>query len=363
MKLVLEPRSTCVESRRLWIQAQTDYARSRYDYMMNMLKLQQAAGTLSEQSLEPAEHPAQGSAAAARSPRPTAPHSTPLACRQPTDSMSASSRTKLPRLRGNHLLRACAHLPRADAAIRRITVPASSHGQVVPHPSPALTALLACNQATLQPPVHSPGRGPVITGIPSTPQPPADCARRRAPNCRRRTPRPPPHTALASSPTVSTNSTGTSGQHPTVLAAAALEPQASPIEQLRHRLEALRMPGHQQQQRVRPPGACNSAIAPSVSQVLLSGMRAAGDPDRPRIPANRRVAQHRMRRLRSAAASCTTVELQIAHPPRCAPGPHRSTTNRCRIRRRSARPRTVSPAKTSRNKRAETPVARAPIGR
>ena len=40
-----------VESRRLWIQAQTDYSRSRYDYMINVLKLQQAAGTLSEQSL------------------------------------------------------------------------------------------------------------------------------------------------------------------------------------------------------------------------------------------------------------------------------------------------------------------------
>ncbi|MEA3149224.1 MAG: outer membrane protein, partial [Gammaproteobacteria bacterium] len=40
-----------LESRRLWIQAQTDYSRSRYDYMMNMLKLQQAAGILSEQSL------------------------------------------------------------------------------------------------------------------------------------------------------------------------------------------------------------------------------------------------------------------------------------------------------------------------
>jgi outer membrane protein len=40
-----------LESRRLWIQAQTDYSRSRYDYMMNVLKLQQAAGILSEQSL------------------------------------------------------------------------------------------------------------------------------------------------------------------------------------------------------------------------------------------------------------------------------------------------------------------------
>jgi outer membrane protein len=40
-----------VESRRLWIQARTDYSRSRYDYMINVLKLQQAAGILSEQSL------------------------------------------------------------------------------------------------------------------------------------------------------------------------------------------------------------------------------------------------------------------------------------------------------------------------
>ncbi len=41
-----------LESRRLWIQAQTDYSRSRYDYMINVLKLQLAAGILSEQSLD-----------------------------------------------------------------------------------------------------------------------------------------------------------------------------------------------------------------------------------------------------------------------------------------------------------------------
>jgi len=40
-----------LESRRQWIQAQTDYSRSRYDYMINMLKLEQAAGILSEESL------------------------------------------------------------------------------------------------------------------------------------------------------------------------------------------------------------------------------------------------------------------------------------------------------------------------
>jgi outer membrane protein len=40
-----------LESRRLWIQAQTNYSRSRYDYLINVLKLQQAAGILSEQSL------------------------------------------------------------------------------------------------------------------------------------------------------------------------------------------------------------------------------------------------------------------------------------------------------------------------
>src|SRR5271163_2867095 len=40
-----------LSSRRQWIQAQTDYSRSRYDYMVNMVKLQQAAGILTEQSL------------------------------------------------------------------------------------------------------------------------------------------------------------------------------------------------------------------------------------------------------------------------------------------------------------------------
>jgi outer membrane protein len=40
-----------LESRRQWIQARTDYARSRYDYMVNVIKLQQAAGILSEQTL------------------------------------------------------------------------------------------------------------------------------------------------------------------------------------------------------------------------------------------------------------------------------------------------------------------------
>lgn len=40
-----------LEARRLWIQAQTDYSRSRYDYMVNVIKLQQAAGILSEQTL------------------------------------------------------------------------------------------------------------------------------------------------------------------------------------------------------------------------------------------------------------------------------------------------------------------------
>ncbi|HEY5263862.1 MAG TPA: TolC family outer membrane protein [Steroidobacteraceae bacterium] len=41
-----------LQSRQLWVQAQTDYSRSRYDYLLNVLKLQQAAGTLSEQSLQ-----------------------------------------------------------------------------------------------------------------------------------------------------------------------------------------------------------------------------------------------------------------------------------------------------------------------
>src|SRR6267378_420229 len=41
-----------LQSRQLWVRAQTDYSRSRYDYMLNVLKLQLAAGILSRQSLE-----------------------------------------------------------------------------------------------------------------------------------------------------------------------------------------------------------------------------------------------------------------------------------------------------------------------
>lgn len=40
-----------LQARRAWVQARTNYARSRYDYLINVLKLQQAAGLLSEQSL------------------------------------------------------------------------------------------------------------------------------------------------------------------------------------------------------------------------------------------------------------------------------------------------------------------------
>ncbi|HEY2144473.1 MAG TPA: TolC family outer membrane protein [Steroidobacteraceae bacterium] len=41
-----------LQSRQQWVQAQTDYSHSRYDYMLNVVKLQQAAGTLSEQGLQ-----------------------------------------------------------------------------------------------------------------------------------------------------------------------------------------------------------------------------------------------------------------------------------------------------------------------
>ena len=41
-----------LQSRQLWVQATTQYSRSRYDYMLNVLKLQLAAGILSQQSLE-----------------------------------------------------------------------------------------------------------------------------------------------------------------------------------------------------------------------------------------------------------------------------------------------------------------------
>jgi outer membrane protein len=41
-----------LQSRQQWVQAQTDYAHSRYAYMLDVIKLQQAAGTLSENSMQ-----------------------------------------------------------------------------------------------------------------------------------------------------------------------------------------------------------------------------------------------------------------------------------------------------------------------
>ena len=41
-----------LQSRQQWVQAQTDFAHSRYAYMLNVIKLQQAAGILSEQGLQ-----------------------------------------------------------------------------------------------------------------------------------------------------------------------------------------------------------------------------------------------------------------------------------------------------------------------
>ena len=40
-----------LQARSAWIQARTNYSRSRYDYLINLVRLQQAAGLLSEQSL------------------------------------------------------------------------------------------------------------------------------------------------------------------------------------------------------------------------------------------------------------------------------------------------------------------------
>jgi outer membrane protein len=41
-----------LEARRRLFEAQTNYARSRYDYLLNVLRLQLAAGTLDREGLE-----------------------------------------------------------------------------------------------------------------------------------------------------------------------------------------------------------------------------------------------------------------------------------------------------------------------
>jgi outer membrane protein len=63
-----------LDSRRQWIQAQTDYSRSRYDYMVNVIKLQQAAGILSEQTLNRLNALLKDSPAP---PQPSSPDATP----------------------------------------------------------------------------------------------------------------------------------------------------------------------------------------------------------------------------------------------------------------------------------------------
>jgi outer membrane protein len=45
------PAIDVLQARRLWVQTRANFSRSRYDYLINVLKLQQAAGILSEQSL------------------------------------------------------------------------------------------------------------------------------------------------------------------------------------------------------------------------------------------------------------------------------------------------------------------------
>src|SRR5712664_3855183 len=62
-----------LQSRQLRVRAQTDYSRSRYDYMLNVLKLQLAAGILSQQSLEKINGLLKDAPPAAAPPAPDAP--------------------------------------------------------------------------------------------------------------------------------------------------------------------------------------------------------------------------------------------------------------------------------------------------
>ena len=47
----MQPATDVLQARRLWVQTRANFSRSRYDYLINVVKLQQAAGILSEQSL------------------------------------------------------------------------------------------------------------------------------------------------------------------------------------------------------------------------------------------------------------------------------------------------------------------------
>ena len=155
-----------LQSRQLWVQAQTDYSRSRYDYMINVLKLQQAAGTLSR------AEPGADSMACCTDVPPPAPPAPPDNQRfNEVEQSRDAAAIRFDDLPSDvpHALRARPDRPtaaRSAAASSR----ASAHLQA-PRRAPAATAQSPCRCGWK---VRS-------APAPQAPRAPADCGRRWAP--------------------------------------------------------------------------------------------------------------------------------------------------------------------------------------
>ena len=141
-----------LESRRPWIQAQTDYSRSRYDYMINVVKLQQAAGILSEQSLNRLNALLKDELAAGGAARRDAPPKR-LSRRSGLDELEQPRDAAA--VRFDELPRACARLARRIAGIgeespqRRRRAPRASATSTAPPASSssrAISLLVGCDR-------------------------------------------------------------------------------------------------------------------------------------------------------------------------------------------------------------------------
>ena len=184
------PRWRCCRPDRVWLQAQTSYAQSRYDYLIDIIALRLAAGTLTAR---------RWSRSTNGSPRPRTARSHP-GRRRPalvpsSGASSAMRRAQAPRFSAT----TCSALRAHALALLRIA-------QQLRHRTPQFRGIAAPRappprrQQRLQ---DFAGIGvvrPVSTGRDQAPRAPADCGRRPAPDCRRRRPRRPPHRSPAAAP-------------------------------------------------------------------------------------------------------------------------------------------------------------------
>ena len=192
------PRSTCWPRAARWSASQTAYSRSRYDYMLNVLRLKQAAGILDRKALEDVNSWLEAAAAG-----------------QPAESAAGAVRTSA-RAAHRLRLRSQARLPHGSSGSRNGHE--ARHGAAVRRRPPCGRAAPMCGargrigRAGRRPPPRAPRASctmlhraaldqqlrdvrrievvrPGDDGHRRAPRARAGCGRRSAPGCRRRTPR------------------------------------------------------------------------------------------------------------------------------------------------------------------------------